>query len=56
MVKGEGAEIGADAKISEGCIIGDYAKIYDQVTVNRNVTVCHSKDVKDDIPESKRII
>ena len=53
---GEGALIGAGAKINEECIIGDYAIIHSDVVLERNVTVCHSKEVKENIPESKRII
>ena len=55
-VIGEAATIGAGATISEGCVIGDYAAIHDNVTVSRDVTVCHSKEVSEDVPESKRII
>jgi mannose-1-phosphate guanylyltransferase len=55
-VIGEGATIGAGAAISEGCIIGDYSTIHDNVTVSRDVTVCHSKEVTENVPESKRII
>jgi NDP-sugar pyrophosphorylase family protein len=53
---GEGATIGADTQISEECIIGDYASIHSNLVIQRNVTVCHSKEVKENIPESKRII
>jgi mannose-1-phosphate guanylyltransferase len=55
-VIGEGATIGAGTKISKGCIIGDYSTIHDNLVISRNVTVCHSKEVKENIPESKRII
>ena len=55
-VIGEAATIGSGATISEGCVIGDYAVIHDKVTVSRNVTVCHSKEVTENVPESKRII
>jgi NDP-sugar pyrophosphorylase family protein len=55
-VVGEGATIGSGATISEGCVIGDYAAISDNITLSRNVTVCHSKEVTENVPESKRII
>ncbi len=55
-VIGEGATIGAGTKIGEGCIIGDYATIHEGIVISKNVTVCHSKDVKENVPESKRII
>lgn len=55
-VIGEGATIGAGTKISEGCIIGDYAIIHEGIVISKNVTVCHSKEVKENVPESKRII
>jgi mannose-1-phosphate guanylyltransferase len=55
-VIGEAATIGSGATISEGCVIGDYAVIHDNVTVSRDVTVCHSKEVTENVPESKRII
>lgn len=55
-VVGEGANIGTNSKISEGCIIGDYAIIHENITISRNVTICHSKEVTENIPQSKRII
>jgi len=55
-VIGEGTTIGTSATISEGCVIGDYATIHDNVTISRDVTVCHSKEVAENVPESKRII
>ena len=55
-VIGEAATIGSGATISEGCVIGDYAIIHDNVIISRDVTVCHSKEVTENIPESKRII
>ncbi len=55
-VVGEGATIGKGAIIKEGCLIGDYATIRDNVLLSRNVTVCHSKEVKENVPESGRII
>jgi len=55
-VIGEGATIGRGATIMEGCVIGDYATIHDNITLSRDVTVCHSKEVTENVPESKRII
>jgi NDP-sugar pyrophosphorylase family protein len=53
---GEGATIGKGATINEGCVIGDYAKIHDNITISRDVTVCYSKEVTNNVPESKHII
>jgi NDP-sugar pyrophosphorylase family protein len=53
---GEGTTIGKGATINEGCVIGDYAKIHDNITISRDVTVCHSKEVTNNVPESKHII
>jgi NDP-sugar pyrophosphorylase family protein len=55
-VIGEGATIGRGAEIMEGCIIGDYVIIRDNITLSRDVTVCHSKDIKENISESTHII
>jgi len=55
-VIGEGAAIGKGATIMEGCVIGDYVTVRDNVTLSRNVTVCHSTEVKENAPESTRII
>jgi mannose-1-phosphate guanylyltransferase len=53
---GEGATIGKGAKIRDGCVIGDYATIQDNMTLSRDVTVCPSKEVNENAPESTRII
>jgi len=55
-VIGEGATIGRGAEIMEGCVIGDYVTIRDNITLSIDVTVCHSKEVKENVPESTRII
>jgi mannose-1-phosphate guanylyltransferase len=55
-VVGEAVNIGANSKINEGCIIGDYATIHNNLKISRNVTICHSKVVTENISESKRII
>jgi mannose-1-phosphate guanylyltransferase len=55
-VIGEGATIGRGTKIMEGCVIGDYVTISDNITIGRDVTVCPSKEVTENVPESKRII
>lgn len=55
-VVGEGATIGRGATVMEGCVIGDYVTVRDNVVLSRNVTVCHSKEVTEDVPESTRII
>ena len=55
-VIGEGVTIGRGTTILEGCVIGDYAIIRDNITISRDVTVCHSKEVTENVPETKRII
>ncbi|MCW4030913.1 MAG: NDP-sugar synthase [Candidatus Bathyarchaeota archaeon] len=55
-VIGEGATIGKGAKIKKGCVIGDYATIKDNVSLSRHVSVCPSQEVKENVPESARII
>ena len=55
-VIGEGATVGEGAIISEGCVIGDYVTIRDHVKLAKNVTVCHSKEVNENIKESNHLI
>ncbi|MCW4015301.1 MAG: NDP-sugar synthase [Candidatus Bathyarchaeota archaeon] len=55
-VIGEETTIGASAEIMEGCVIGDYASIHPNVTVGKGVTVCHSKEVTENVANSDRII
>jgi len=55
-VIGEGVTIGRCATIMDGCVIGDYATIHDNITISKDVIVCHSKEVTENVPESKRII
>lgn len=55
-VIGEGAIIGAGTKINEDCVIGDYATIQDNIIISRGVTVCHSKEIKENILEPKHMI
>jgi len=55
-VIGEGATIGRGAEIMEGCVIGDYVTIRDNIKISRDVTVCHSKDIKENVSESTHII
>ena len=42
---GEGARIGKNVKISGGCIIGDHAKIKDNLHLSNVHTVCPAKEV-----------
>jgi NDP-sugar pyrophosphorylase family protein len=55
-VIGEAATIGKGATISEGCVIGDYVTVKDNIKISRDVTVCPSKVVTENVPEAKRII
>ncbi len=46
---GENAIIGRWVKIEDGCIIGDYAMIQDDVTLTQGVTVCPYKEVSESV-------
>lgn len=46
---GEGAILGKWVKIEDGCIVGDYAMIRDNVTFTQGVTVCPSKEVSESV-------
>jgi NDP-sugar pyrophosphorylase family protein len=42
---GEAAQIGKKAKVTEGCIIADHAKVKDGTLLHENVSVCPAKEV-----------
>jgi mannose-1-phosphate guanylyltransferase len=44
-IVGEGVTIGKSAKIQKGCIIGDHAKIRDNVTLAVGITICPANEV-----------
>jgi len=46
---GEAAMIGSHVKIESGCLIGDHAKIHDNVTLARGVSVCPYKEVTESV-------
>jgi len=50
---GENATVGRWVKIEDGCIVGDYAMIQDNVTLTRGVTVCPSKEVSESVLTSR---
>ena len=52
---GEGAVIGKKVRIDKGCVIGDKAKIRDNVSLVKDVTVCPAKEVTENILKSKVI-
>jgi mannose-1-phosphate guanylyltransferase len=52
---GEGAAVGKRVKIVQGCIVGDYAKIRDNVALTEEAAVCPAKEVTEDILKSKII-
>jgi mannose-1-phosphate guanylyltransferase len=54
-VIGEAATIGKKVKISQGCIIGDQAKIKDNVSLPKETAVCPAKEVSENILKSKII-
>jgi mannose-1-phosphate guanylyltransferase len=53
---GEGATIGKEVKIEKGCIIGDFAKIYNSVSLVKNVSVCPGKEISESVLTPKCII
>jgi len=52
---GEGVTIGAKAKINKGCIIGDHAKIKDNVSLAEGITVCPANEVSKSVLTPTRI-
>jgi len=50
---GEGAQIGKHVKISSGCIIGDQAKIKDNLHLSGEFAVCPAKEVSENILKPK---
>jgi NDP-sugar pyrophosphorylase family protein len=42
---GEAAQIGKKAKVTEGCIIADHAKVKDGVVLHEKVSVCPAKEI-----------
>ncbi|MBN1245830.1 NDP-sugar synthase [Candidatus Bathyarchaeota archaeon] len=52
---GEGAIIGKKVRINKGCIIGDQAKIRDNISLANGTTVCPAKEVSENILKSKII-
>ena len=52
---GEGVIVGKRAKIVQGCIVGDHAKIRDNVALTEESAICPAKEVTEDILKSKII-
>jgi mannose-1-phosphate guanylyltransferase len=50
---GERAQIGKKVKVTPGCIIADQAKVRDNVSLQKKVSVCPAKDVTEDTLKSK---
>ncbi|MEM3696172.1 MAG: NDP-sugar synthase [Candidatus Bathyarchaeia archaeon] len=55
-IVGEDVSIGKGARISEGCILGDYTKIGDNVSLAKGVLICPAKEVYESIQEHRCII
>jgi NDP-sugar pyrophosphorylase family protein len=55
-IVGEGAVIGRGVVVEKRSVIGDHCEILDNVIVNKNVTVCPSKEVRANVRESSHII
>ena len=53
---GEGTVIGRRVKIGEQSVIGDHCEILDNVILNKNVKVCPSKEVGENVLESCHIM
>lgn len=53
---GEGAFVGKKAKIKRGCILGDYVKIKENVSLAKGASICPAKDVSTSVLTSKCII
>jgi mannose-1-phosphate guanylyltransferase len=52
---GEGATIGERAKIQKGCIIGDHAKIKNDVSLAEGITICPANEVSESVLTSNGI-
>jgi len=52
---GEGVIIGKKVKVSKGCVIGDKAKIRDNLSLEKEATVCPAQEVLENILKSKII-
>lgn len=50
---GEGAHIGSQVTLTRGCIIGDYAKIKDNLQLSEASSVCPAKEVAENIIKPK---
>ena len=46
-IVGEGARIGKHVKLSKGCIVGDQAKIRDNVHLHEELAICPAKEVSE---------
>ena len=46
---GEDVIVGKEVKIESGCIVGDHAKIRDNVLLAKNVSVCPAKEVSESV-------
>lgn len=53
---GEGAVIGARAKIMRGCIIGDGVLIRDGLSIHPGVRVCPHKEVKESVLKARSVV
>lgn len=53
---GEGATVGKKVKIEKGCIVGDFAKINNNVSLTKNVSVCPAKEISKSALTPKLII
>jgi mannose-1-phosphate guanylyltransferase len=53
---GEGAIIGKRVKIDRGCILGDYVKVKDNMSLASGVSICPSKETSESVLTPKHII
>jgi len=52
---GEGVTVGERAKIEKGCVIGDHAKIKDDVSLAEGISVCPANEVSKSVLTPNRI-
>jgi NDP-sugar pyrophosphorylase family protein len=53
---GEGVMIGNSVQIEKQTVVGDYCQVKDNLTLAKNVKICHSKELGESIPESCNIM
>ena len=52
-IVGEGAHVGKQVTLAKGCIVGDHAKIRDNLHLSAAAQVCPAKEVAENIIKPK---